>query len=282
MKDKARVLIAGVMLAILAGCLIWKSCTLQKEQTVLPPLDYSESTVTASNVYETATTHTDDSQPETEIVSVTVESEEYQPSASEPWMSRSQAENIAERVRELHRQLPDFVGWLYMADSDIDYPVVQGTDNEYYLSHAPDGSYYRQGTLFLDYRCYRDLTSGTNIIFGHNMQQGMFGDIRSFRNAEAFERHRYGWFFTPDNVYRIDFFALSIVSGSDVLYDVPADLTNWYDRILETAEFRRDAVISEKMIALSTCASDFRNARALFVGDLIKMDKEENYIFLEE
>ena len=281
MVRRARVLIAVILLAILTFCLIWRSRT-AKEQNELPPLNYSEST-SPETVYTTAsTTSSMSSSTENPSIAATGSADEYQPSASEPWLSHSKAEEITAKVQELHSQWPDFIGWLYMSDSDIDYPVVQGADNEYYLSHAVDGRYYRSGTLFLDWQCSRDLSDGTNIIFGHNMQNGMFGDIRSYRNDEAFDSHRYAWFFTPDKVYLIEFFALSIVSGYDILYDVPCDLNEWHDRLLETAEFQRDVPMTDKLVAFSTCASDYENARALFAGVLTAQESIEDCIYPEK
>lgn len=272
--------IAVILLAILTCCLIWRSCT-AKEQDELPPLNYSESTSPATISTSAPTTSSMSSAAENGSIAATRPADEYQPSASEPWLSRSKAEEITAKVQELHSSFPDFIGWLYMADSDIDHPVVQGTDNEYYLSHAVNGSYYRSGTLFLDWRCSRDLSDGTNIIFGHNMQNGMFGDIRSFRNDEAFDSHRYAWFFTPDKVYLIEFFALSIVSGYDIMYDVPCDLNEWHDRLLEMAEFQRDVTMTDKLAAFSTCASDYDNARALFAGVLTAQESIEDCIYPE-
>ncbi len=281
MVRRARVLIAVMLLAILTFCLIWRSCT-AKEQNELPPLNYNEST-SPETVYTTAsTTSAMSSATENASIAATGSADEYQLSASEPWLSRSKAEEITAKVQELHSQFPDFIGWLYMADSDIDYPVAQGADNEYYLSHAINGSYYRSGTLFLDWRCSRDLSDGTNIIFGHNMQNGMFGDIRSYRNDETFDSHRYAWFFTPDKVYLIEFFALSIVSGYDIMYDVPCDLNEWHDRLLETAEFQRDVTMTDKLVAFSTCASDYENARALLAGVLTAQESIEDCIYPEK
>lgn len=281
MVRSVRLWIAVLLLAILSCCLIWRSCT-AKEQNELPPLNYSESTSSAAVNTGAEATAAVTATTEKAAAAPAEAAEEYRPSASEPLLSRSKAEEITAKVQELHSSFPDFIGWLYMADSDIDYPVVQGTDNEYYLSHALNGSYYRSGTLFLDWRCSRDLSDGTNIIFGHNMQSGMFGDIRSYRDPAAFEAHRYGWFFTPDKVYLIEFFALSVVSGFDALYDVPCDLSQWYDGLLEAAEFKRDAAITDKLIAFSTCASDYDNARALFAGVLTAQESIEDCICPEK
>jgi len=187
---------------------------------------------------------------------------------------------IRENMELLQESCPDFVGWLYIADSDMDLPVVQGSDNDYYLSHAPDGTYNRQGTIFLDCRNSSDLSDLHNILYGHNMVSGMFGDIRSYKKRAEFDKHRCGWFFTPEQTYRIEFFALTIVSTNDIIYETDADHKDWLDFILEKAMYTSEPVPEEtdRLIALSTCASDFASARALFTGKLIPVDHEDDII----
>lgn len=194
-----------------------------------------------------------------------------EPDAEVPYVAASRYEEIKEKMRLLQESCEDFIGWLYIADSEMDLPVVQGRDNSYYLSHAPDGSYIGEGTVFLDCSNSPDLSDPHNILFGHNMSKGMFGDIRSYKERQEFDRHRYGWFFTPDQTYRIEFFALSIVSTYDIVYDASADQGEWlqclYEKAMYTAEPAPER--DERIIALSTCASEFANARALFAGRLI-------------
>lgn len=192
-------------------------------------------------------------------------------SAAEPVLPDWKRQELTEKAQTLSASLSDFVGWLYMADSAIDYPVMQGRDNQYYLHHAPDGSYLKRGSLFLDWRCARGLTDGENIIYGHNMVSGMFGDIRAFRTQEEFDAHRCGWFVTPDTVRRIDFFVLAVTDAFDPLYTLPADSAEWRARLHETAEFEREMPLSDDdcLIALSTCTfGSTAYARALLTGRL--------------
>lgn len=210
----------------------------------------------------------------TEITSVEATTE---PDAEVPYVSQTRYEIIKERMKLLEESCSDFIGWLYVADSEMDLPVVQGSDNYYYLNHAPDGTYIREGTIFLECNNSPDLTDPQNILFGHNMVSGMFGDIRSYKNRDEFDKHRYGWFFTPEKTYRIEFFALSIVSTYDIVYDVRADHNEWLKCIFDKAMYTSDLVPDEndRIISLSTCASEFANARALFTGRLVPVDNEE-------
>ena len=193
------------------------------------------------------------------------------PHADEPDLPAWKAAELRQKTDDLAASLPDFAGWIYLADSEIDYPVVQGTDNLFYLSHAPDGRAFDLGSIMLDFRNDRRFQDPASILYGHNMVSGMFGDIRSFREQESFDRHRYGWLYTPDAVYRIEFFALAVVSGLDPLYQIPEGQGDFLSRIRSQAEFDSGAEVppDARLIALSTCtAADLTEARAVFTGML--------------
>jgi len=70
-------------------------------------------------------------------------------------------QSLMESVQSLNETYPDAIGWLYMPNTNISYPVTQGNDNEYYLTHAYDGSSLSAGTIFLDCRCM----FGVSLIF---------------------------------------------------------------------------------------------------------------------
>ncbi len=221
---------------------------------------------------ESAVPETQTTAAETERIPVESEPAELpEPHADEPELPEWKYTELRQKTDALAAQLGDLVGWIYLADSDIDYPVMQGTDNMFYLSHAPDGRELEIGSVMLDCRNDRSFQDGASILYAHNMQCGMFGDIRSFRNQSSFDAHRYGWLFTPDAVYRIDFFALAIVSGFDSAYDLPCEQPDFLERIRSQAEFDSGAAVSadDRLIALSTCAAaDKAQARALFTGVL--------------
>lgn len=172
---------------------------------------------------------------------------------------------------ELRQINPDTVGWIEMFGTNINYPVVQGTDNQYYLHHAPDGSENILGTIFLSYQCAPDFSDDLNILYGHNMQSGMFGDIRRFKEQDEFVSHRYGWLLTKEALFRIDFYALAIISAYDELYDIPADSSAWQEALRARSMHytETEPAADLPVLALSTCAVDFGDARALFTGRLV-------------
>ena len=200
-----------------------------------------------------------------------------QTSAEKLDTERSYEEKIREKLKQMSKDCPDIIGWIYVENSDIDYPVVQGKDNQYYLHHAADGSENMVGTIFLDKISSADFSDPQSILYGHNMEYGMFGDIRKFREPGEFERHRNGRLITMTDSFNIEFFALSIVSAFDMVYDVPAENAKWVDIIRENSICLADTELTDedRYIALSTCSFDYENARFLFVGKLIASQESD-------
>ena len=81
----------------------------------------------------------------------------------------------------------DSVAWLYIPGTNIDYPVMQSGDNDYYTRRAADGSYLYAGSLFMDYRCSSDFSDFNSVIYGHNMGNGtMFARYSELRKRGIF------------------------------------------------------------------------------------------------
>ncbi len=87
----------------------------------------------------------------------------------------------------------DVFGWIKIYGTNIDYPVLQGEDNDKYLMTAADGRFQATGSIFLDYRNKRDFSDFNNIIYGHSMAyNAMFGDVRDFEEKSFYDEHKYG------------------------------------------------------------------------------------------
>ena len=274
MVKSIRFWVAVVLLAALAFCLVMKYC--------IQPAKRSDSatsqTISSSVPVSSAKTVSDDTVSENEVTESPEESDREEasgPDASVPFITEQKVNEITEKMSEVSLYSSDLIGWIYIADTDIDYPVVQGKDDQYYLHHAPDGRNNQSGSIFLSYRCAPDLSGSLNILYGHDMKNGMFGYIRNFRQREQFDRHRYGWLFTKEDLYRIDFYALSVVSAYDAIYDIPSDSSEWQEALKANSIYYSDPELNDgdSVAALSTCAYDFENARILFAGKLIWKQK---------
>lgn len=79
---------------------------------------------------------------------------------------------------------PDYVGWLDAPGGNVDYPIVQGTDNDYYLHHTFAGEANGAGAIFMDYRNTEGFDSPHVVIYGHNMKDGtMFAGLAAYLDA---------------------------------------------------------------------------------------------------
>ena len=106
--------------------------------------------------------------------------------------------------KKLKSQNQDIAGWIYIRGTTIDYPSVQGKDNEEYLHQDFNKKKSSSGTIFLDNNCKKDFTSDNNIIYGHHMKNGtMFAQLLKFREKSFLKKHNEIMIFTPDRTIHL-------------------------------------------------------------------------------
>lgn len=268
---------AGIGLLI-AGGIIWSALRIRHiEPDPIGEVTSAVTTTTEATETTVTTTVTETAPPISSFMA--------HEDASQPYLTVAKAAELKARAETMGETYPDFVGWIYIANSRIDYAVMRAEYNDYYLHRNVNRQYEFKGSIFMDYRSPGDLTNQTNIIYGHNMNAGtMFADIRNFRTNSSFNAHRYGWLVTPTTVYRLDFFALSVLSAYDDMYalayfELP-ELHFFVQRALATAHFKRDVEINDndKVVMLSTCAYDFEMARQILTAKMVPLTDEADYV----
>ena len=169
----------------------------------------------------------------------------------------------------------DIVGWISIDGTEIDFPVVQSNDNDFYLWRGIDGEENGLGTPFLDYRCTPDFSEYNWIIYGHNIENfQMFGRLQDFMQEDYFNAHEKGTLIADNTVYGIKFFAyLSERSTSPVyntVFITHDDRVGYAELILRLARFRRNVTAEElaekRLVLLSTCNFEFEESRGILVG----------------
>ena len=238
------------------------------------PITVSQSTldeITSDLIAETTTKNT----IKTDSIETTVTAEIPQNTAVSDTLPGDVRQSLIESAQAMNSAYPDAVGWLYISDTPINYPIMQRDDNDFYLYHAYDGSSLKSGSIFLDYRCENRFMNPINIVYGHNMSNGsMFAGLLSFADSAYFDSHRYGWLSTPKTVYRVDFFSCAKADMYDELYDGSTPVSQWIPHIADRSAVFRDADFSEndRFISLSTCSYEFENARTILTGKLVEMN----------
>lgn len=174
---------------------------------------------------------------------------------------------------------PDVQAWLCLPDSVIDYPVVQGRDNDYYLHHLLDGSENPGGSVFFDFRNTLDFSEYNTLIYGHNMSDGsMFHTLPQFKNQSYFDRHPYLYLNTPGGDYRLEVFACFVTWHDSRVYirdfGSRTEFMEWYELMRSYSDVSSDVEVGpdDRIVTLSTCSYEYDDARYVLMTKLVPLD----------
>lgn len=97
---------------------------------------------------------------------------------------------FVEKVKELQQENSDVKGWIRIDDTKINYPLLQTTNNDFYLTHNYKREKSSYGSIFIHYNCDLKNENSNVIIYGHNMKDGqMFKDLLKYQDKPFFEQH---------------------------------------------------------------------------------------------
>lgn len=189
----------------------------------------------------------------------------------------------------LRAQNEDIVGWVYMPGTSIDYPIVQGTDDEEYLQKdftGDSGGLVHKGTIFLSATNDADFSDDNNFIYGHNMNdETMFAHILAMANQSEFDAARTFYILTPTQNYRCQTFAIDIVKNTAVellqpqFADSSTMMTYMSARISDSsvaAPTDIDLASISKIFTLITCGDDYATTRAVLFGGCVEQATPTN------
>ena len=109
----------------------------------------------------------------------------------EPDETQTNDDGVFEAYYDLYEENSDFAGWLNVPGTDIDYPVMQAEDNEFYLHRSFYKEYRYGGIPFADYQCDMYMPSTNIIIYAHNMRDGsMFASLSRYEDKSFYERNK--------------------------------------------------------------------------------------------
>ena len=180
-----------------------------------------------------------------------------------------QYEENSEKFRvdfnKLKEMNEDTIGWIrfYPEPSIINYPVVQGNDNDVYLHKTFTASENTLGAIFLDVNNAGDFTDQNSIIYGHRMKDGsMFRKLEEYQEKSFWEENPYFYIYTPDGkeiTYHI--YSVGIVSDTAKTYTVSfantEEFQSYIDYTMSTADYDTEVEVTtdDNIVTLSTCTS---------------------------
>ncbi len=172
------------------------------------------------------------------------------------------------------------IGWLKIDDTNIDYPVVQASDNEFYLKHNFEDEYDKNGTIFMDKDCDVLQPSTNFILYGHRMQSGaMFGKLSKYEDADYCRKHQYIEFDTiyEKGIYQVMYvFRSTILNSDDVEFKyyqfIDANSEQEFQSNMEQmaaislVDTKVTAEYGDRLLTLSTCDYYETNGRFVVVA----------------
>lgn len=170
-----------------------------------------------------------------------------------------------------------FVCWLYAEGADINYPVVQCNDNDFYLHHTFEMKKNSAGCVFMDYEVDPMLTSWNTFIYGHNMKNGtMFGHLKNYiNNSSTYDKYPYVYIFRPEGIYRYEIFSYYLDSTDSKMYYTCDNFKEYRAYLREATaksvkECSAKATPDQNILTLVTCSGSGSNKQRFFVHSIFK------------
>ncbi len=195
-----------------------------------------------------------------------------------PVVTKEDDGSQSDSFKELLAINQDVRAWVTLDNTNIDYPILQGETNLTYINRDVYGNFALAGSIYLDTRNERDFSDAYSLLYGHHMDNGkMFGDLDLYKEQSFFEENKTGMLILPDKAYNLEIFACLLVdAGEDNIFEPEQWRTN-IDGLLsftkknsmyirEETINRLEQIESPQVLALSTCSSEFTDARTIILA----------------
>ena len=185
------------------------------------------------------------------------------------------------KVKKLQEENAEIVGWLEISGTKINYPVLQGTDNEYYMTHNYKKQKSKNGSIFLNKDYDWTIPSSNLLIYGHNSGNGtMFQELLKYVDENFYKKHPIIRFTTAEedaeyeiiSVFKSRVYYKSEENVFRYYYFVNAESEGEYNEFVENAkkaslyDIEATAKYGEQLITLSTCSYHVEDGRFAVVG----------------
>lgn len=189
---------------------------------------------------------------------------------------------IQAKFGTLYKENKDFIGWLKIEDTHIDYPVMYSTSEggEYYIHRDFEGEYSASGLLFMDANCSFSPTTDNVIIYGHNMNSGtMFHDLLKYEDEEFYQKHKT---FSFDTIYEDGEYEVVAVIRGQILPEESTEFKyyefvnagskdeflSYVENIKSMSLISTDVPVEygDHLLTLSTCAYHVKDGRFAIIA----------------
>ena len=216
-------------------------------------------------------------EPETDAI---VESEESIETDPETLTDEEIAAAIAaaahEKYSALFDQNNDFIGWISIEGTNVNYPVMQTPDNpDYYLKHSFEKSYSDYGVPYIEESCAVGLSNNV-VIYGHHMKNGsMFADLCKYTEKDFYEEHKTIQFDTLSTLGKYEVVAVFKFNTNKETFKYNEYCTmneEAFKEFMSQVHERElydtgiDAEYGDQLLTLSTCEYTYTNGRLVVIA----------------
>lgn len=182
----------------------------------------------------------------------------------DPYMEELAQKNL-EALREVNTEV---LGWIWIPGTNVDYPVMDGDDNDYYLEHTWDRQPSTAGSICLEKLNSSDLSDFNTLFYGHRMNNGsMFGSLKYYNDMDYFSEHPYVYVLDDNGVHRYEIFSAytAPVDGSTFIYGFRSEesMQAFLDYCVEKSVIDTGIVptLDDRILTLVTCTGRGYEAR---------------------
>ena len=178
----------------------------------------------------------------------------------------------------------DVYAWIRIPGTKIDYPVVQGDEDGYYLSHDIDKESNIYGAIYTEKVNGKDFSSPNTVLYGHHMKDGsMFGCLDKYLDRDYFEKYNEVFLFTPEEKRTYHIIAAYEHPAEHILTSYDFSTTEGInDYLRQIPDFVADSggviqdetEITPPLLTLSTCTRNDKQKRCLVQGILVECEKK--------
>ena len=217
----------------------------------------------------------DDSQQNTPVVPDEGDDEGEKQPEKDPEPVVPDPETIKVDFDGMTTKYPDVVGYIYSANTKVQYPIVQSSSNDYYLNHDLDGNVNNNGSIFMEHLCSSDFSDQNTIIYGHNMKSGlMFAGLVNYKNQSYYNAHPYMYIYTPTQNYKLNLYAGFVCEHDDEVYALSLSQSQLEAMAAKSTFKSNIGTPTGRVVTLSTCSYEFNDARYVVVGELVPINNE--------
>ena len=236
-----------------------------------------------------ATANTEETQPATE----SIPEEEPTEEVAQPLPEEDGQEERAAQSREvlqnpvikellqidldaLREVNEDVIGWIHIPDTEISYPLLHWTDNDFYLNHTWKQTKNSGGSIFMECENDSDFSDFNTIIYGHNLlNDTMFGGLSKYKSVEYAKEHPTIYIVTDAGIFCYDVFAAHRVGIDTIMYATDLTTERRKEEFLRFAkdysriDMDKEPTVDDQILTLSTCSGG-HDARWVVQGMLVE------------